>query len=377
MKYACTVVLACHNKENYLSRCLDSLVKQSRFEEFEIVVVDDHSSDDSPKIIREYSERHINITLVEFAVGSGGPSRPRNVGIDRATTPYVIFADPDDMVVNDGYSLLLTEMERRESDILIAAREGVDRYGVQKWVDFIEERPYQNVNNDYVRQSLLWRPPFILKTIYSIDLLKSHNIRFLEGISTSEDEIFDMSCLAHAKRVTKINNIVYRYSCESEGSITTSVSPKVFEQLALILPNLDQTYKMMFDEATTVNRINNLLNYYLGRIAFLTEDRFVPKALEDIRSACEILGFDRLRNTDNELHALNLSRIENREFVILAAAMFRRELNSKKSDLKQLSGFGLKHKIYAKARSLTIARLLVKRLRGLAVFAKSKVRWRR
>lgn len=216
-KYRASIILACHNKEKFLEKSIDSLINLSLFNEMEIIIVDDHSCDNSVAIIKEYQEKYSNIKLIELEFGSGGPSKPRNIGIEMAQARYVIFMDPDDVVINDGYSLLVEKIEELNSDILIATRIGVNSQGKEVWKDYIDYYPYINENNREIQKDLFSRRPFILKSIYSKDLILKNNIRFNEKISTSEDECFGMECVYYAKRITKINDIVYQYTVEASG----------------------------------------------------------------------------------------------------------------------------------------------------------------
>jgi len=351
MSYKATIVLACYNKEKFVERSLQSIVDLSRFNDFEVFIVDDKSTDNSVELIKNFSNKYENINLVEFEVGSGSPSKPRNVGIEMSTTPYIIFADPDDMIVNDGFSTLLTKMEEYDSDIIIAAREGINEKGVKKFVDFIEENPYINENNINIQKDLLNRYPYILKTIYSKKLLNDNNIRFIEEITTSEDEIFDMTCLAYAKKVTKINDIVYRYTVEATGSITTRVTLSIYQQLLVIIPELDRVYSMMFDEQTVINRIGKLVSYYLGRVAFLSNYAEIDEALEYIYQSCSKIGYDRLLKIEDDNERLHVFLLEKKDYVALSSKMFLRRLRMKDDDIRAISKE--KNKISKKYKKLS------------------------
>jgi len=304
MAYKATVAIACYNKEKSVARALDSLVAQSRFEEFEVIVVDDCSKDNSAEIVAGYAEKYPNVRLIRFEKGSGGPSRPRNVAIEHSTGDYLIFMDPDDIVINDGYSLLLTKMEEYRSDILIAARVGVTQAGQQVFVDFIDEQfTYVNQNTPKIRRDLLYRRPFILKTIYRKGMIVDNGIRFNENICTSEDESFDMWCVACADKITKINDVVYQYTVESEGSITTSIGMKVYESYYDVLAELYHSYSLSFDAETVAERLMRVTgDFYLPRVAFFDEYENIGKACECLYRAFDQFGrehFDALTNPES------------------------------------------------------------------------------
>lgn len=290
MDYKATIAIPCYNKEKYLRRALDSIVEQSRFGDFEVIIVDDCSTDGSAAIVEDYAQRYENISLIVLDQPSGSPSKPRNTAIEASTTDYLIFMDPDDKIINDGYSTLLTKMEEYRSDVLIAARIGVNKEGVTEFTDFIDENfTYINENTDAIREDLLYRRPFILKTIYKKSLITENGLRFNERICTSEDESFDMRCIAYAKRVTKINDIVYQYTVESDGSITTKVDLRIYEELYDVICELADTYRLMFSDEVVADRLMTLMGrFYIQRISFFTK-------AEDIVAACNLVyeTFDR------------------------------------------------------------------------------------
>lgn len=340
MTYKATIILACYNKESYLERALNSIVKLSRFNDFEIIIVDDCSKDNSVAIIKEFSNKYANIKLIEFETGSGSPSKPRNVGMDNAHSPYFIFMDPDDQIINDGYSTLLTKMEEFQSDLLIAARVAVDDDGNERFVDFIDSNfNYVNTNNKKLQLSLLSQRPFILKTIYSRKLLEDHNIRFNENLSTSEDEIFDMACVAYAKRITKIDDIVYQYTYEAQDSITTKVNLKLYEQMSLVLTELAKTYSLMFDKDLVSYRLFALVSvFYIRKIPFMTESEDIKQACDYVHEAVLHYGADNFkkvlyRKEDFDL----LTDIENKNYLNMTVKYFIRRQNELKRDYNNLN----------------------------------------
>ena len=291
--YKATIILPCYNKEDYVERAIKSIIKQSRFKDFEVIFVDDCSTDNTVKIIEKYTKKYENISLIKFEKGSGSPSKPRNVGIEKSTTDYLIFMDPDDQIINDGYSLLLSKMEEYKSDILIATRIGVNDYGQHVFMDFRSNKfTYVNRNDYSVKLDLLNRPPFILKTIYSKKLIVDNKIKFNEKISTSEDEAFDMTCVAYAKKISKIDDIVYKYTSESVGSITTSIGLKVYEDLYEIFKELTKAYKLTFNDTIIAERLIGLLDtFYINKMSMIDSYENVMKACDLVYDAFDKYGY--------------------------------------------------------------------------------------
>ena len=315
--YKATIILPCYNKEDYVERAIKSIIKQSRFKDFEVIFVDDCSTDNTVKIIEKYTKKYENISLIKFEKGSGSPSKPRNVGIEKSTTDYLIFMDPDDQIINDGYSLLLSKMEEYKSDILIATRIGVNDYGQQVFMDFRSNKfSFINKNDYSIKLDLLNRPPFILKTIYSKKLIVDNKIKFNEKISTSEDEAFDMTCVAYAKKISKIDDIIYQYTSESVGSITTSIGLKVYEDLYEIFKELTKAYKLTFDDTVIAERLVGLLDtFYINKISMID-------SYENVMKACELI-YDSLDKYGYKI----FDKLVTRRYVELIDSIKRRDLS--------------------------------------------------
>ncbi|MCL2463684.1 MAG: glycosyltransferase, partial [Micrococcales bacterium] len=226
-----SIILACYNVADFIDEALASIVAQSEFSQFEIIPVDDGSTDATWSVIERYRRQHPeHFFPIHFDQGSGGPGRPRNAGLDRATGDYVIFMDPDDRIYQDGYSLLLHAIDQYRSDVVIATRYGVpEKAGPEArvWVDWLAPEPYVNDGSATVKRNLLEQRPVILKTIYRRDRIEQWGLRFLEGVASTEDEIFDKKFLLLSDRITKINDVVYLYTVARSGSITSKITSKV------------------------------------------------------------------------------------------------------------------------------------------------------
>lgn len=312
MKYKATIILPCYNKEKFITRALDSIISLSRFKDFEVILVDDHSKDNTVKLIEKYEKKYKNIKLYKFSKGSGSPSKPRNFGIEKSNADYLIFMDPDDQIINDGYSTLLTKMEEYQSDILIGTRILVNEYGKKVWTDFIYEDGYINSNSYDIKFDLLNRPPVILKTIYKKSLIIDNDIKFNEKITTSEDEAFDIKCIAHATKITKINDIVYQYTAEAEGSITTNVSLKIYEQAYDVLKELDEAYSLIFSKEIIAKRFIDLFfGFYIKKITFFKTNEEIEKASKLIYEAFKKYGFEKFNALKTKEYKEKLEDLKN------------------------------------------------------------------
>ena len=113
-------IVPVYNMEEYVGRCLNSLLNQDiPFTEYEIIVVNDGSTDSSLKILHEYAEKHANIRIVTQE--NKGLSAARNIGLREATGEYIWHIDSDDWIVENCASRLLELCKRDDLDMLEVA----------------------------------------------------------------------------------------------------------------------------------------------------------------------------------------------------------------------------------------------------------------
>ena len=115
-----TIIIPVYNAEKYLRDCLDSLINQDyNQEKYEIILVNDCSSDNSVKIIKEYQKKYSNVVLFDLKK-KAGVSNARNVGIKNATGEYLMFCDADDVYEKDSISSYMRVVKEENSDYVVS-----------------------------------------------------------------------------------------------------------------------------------------------------------------------------------------------------------------------------------------------------------------
>ncbi|WP_370900571.1 glycosyltransferase [Chryseobacterium gossypii] len=122
-----SIIVPVYNVENYLAKCLDSLVNQT-LANIEILIVNDGSKDNSEQIIQEYRDKYPQ-KIKAFKKENGGLSDARNFGIDKATGDYIGFVDSDDHVSETMYEEMLDLAEKHQARMVICNIQKVDEYG--------------------------------------------------------------------------------------------------------------------------------------------------------------------------------------------------------------------------------------------------------
>lgn len=198
-----SIIIPIFNLSKYLPTCLDSIFLQS-FINYEILLVDDGSSDESWRLCTEYEKKYCRVRA--FHKKNGGVSSARNLGMKEAQGEWVIFIDGDDIISIDGLSAISKELSNNDTDLLV--------YGQRRYLDghaFYDVVP-QQINptplefissSDYNHSGCVY--------VFRKEWIDKYNIKFCEDITHSEDQNFILKYLSHNPRIKCIKNIIYHY----------------------------------------------------------------------------------------------------------------------------------------------------------------------
>ena len=222
-----TVIVPVYNVENYLNKCLDSLINQT-YKNLEIIVINDGSTDNSGEICQEYAQKDNRIIYVEQE--NGGLSDARNAGLERMTGSYVTFVDSDDWVEPDYVEVLHNKLIGYQADIAIG-----------NYYSYNEDEAmyYFHVNSESYYEKL-YDNISIFENLYDAKQMKSFSlisawgklykselfdyIRFDKG-KLGEDGYINQKLYLLVQKVIYINQGLYAYRQRS-GSITKTWTEK-------------------------------------------------------------------------------------------------------------------------------------------------------
>lgn len=214
MKFSFVVPI--YNVEAYLERCIKSIIAQT-YSDFEVILVDDGSTDSSLEICREYEKMDDRISV--YSKENGGLSDARNYGLARASGEYVIFVDSDDYIDEKTCEMLLPLTELKP-DIIQgnAIREGAGD-GVLRRIYMEEGKVYKG--SDYMK-ALALQNQMTMEAWLNIcrrEFLRDNALEFKKGI-LHEDEEFTPRLYLTAQRVVDARAVFYHYVIR-ENSIMT------------------------------------------------------------------------------------------------------------------------------------------------------------
>lgn len=217
MKYDLSVVLPVFNVEQYLSSCLDSLLKQTFPGSIQIILVEDESPDNSLAICREYASAHENITLIEH-VENGGSAVSRNTGLQAAIGKYFVFVDPDDLLPENALEILFNAIEQSGADIVKGSNSSFSDSKVKDRsaysVDRIEEYRGESCLTVLLKHEKLRGHPW--GKIFRSSSFKG--ILFTPGYRMAQDLLFCAEVFSKARHLVLIPDLVYQYRIHSGGA---------------------------------------------------------------------------------------------------------------------------------------------------------------
>ncbi|SCS17078.1 glycosyl transferase [Staphylococcus aureus] len=228
MKFS--VIVPTYNSEKYITELLNSLAKQDFPKtEFEVVVVDDCSTDQTLQIVEKYRNK-LNLKVSQLETNSGGPGKPRNVALKQAEGEFVLFVDSDDYINKETLKDAAAFIDEHHSDVLLIKMKGVNGRGVPQSM-FKETAPEVTLLNSRIIYTL--SPTKIYRTA----LLKDNDIYFPEELKSAEDQLFTMKAYLNANRISVLSDKAYYYATKREGEHMSSayVSPEDFYEVMRLI----------------------------------------------------------------------------------------------------------------------------------------------
>lgn len=211
-----SIIVPIYNAEQYLRRCIDSILAQS-YTDFELLLIDDGSKDASGDICDEYAAKDTRVRV--FHKENGGVSSARNLGLDNAQGEYITFCDADDHVSEDW---LAAYSEAIASNVALA----IQGYYAIDGDNTVEKLLQPHSGNSIEAKRKLIESQFAQDTYYYLwvklfrrDLLESHQIRFDEQSVLGEDTQFISKYLEYAVSFMCIDSMGYYYILPSQKKI--------------------------------------------------------------------------------------------------------------------------------------------------------------
>lgn len=207
-----SVIIPVYNIEKYLPWCIQSVLNQS-YPYFELILVDDGSTDSSSAICDEFAENDSRIRVIHKE--NRGVSAARNSGIEEAKGDFIVFVDSDDLIQKRMLQKMVAAITHYKTDLAIC---GYERFR-DGWKQRHRLSPYSLVIlQSRLELASVYKAPAtnlfgvsIWGKMYRANLIREHNIRFREDINYEEDCIFNLDYFRHVTTTAVLRDYFYRW----------------------------------------------------------------------------------------------------------------------------------------------------------------------
>ena len=246
MRMQLSIIIPIYNTEKYLRRCVDGILNAD-ISDYEILLIDDGSTDDSGAICDAYAKEYSFIRV--FHLENGGVSKARNYGLSKAKGDCLFFVDSDDGIEKEGLKHVMEVLQSdAEAQMACFGFSRVYEDGrAKKRIICSEEEDHRSVQGKDVLYQVLNGPGYVWNKIFKRKLIQG--ITFDESLCYGEDTFFVFQALKNCEKAIIFHAAPYCYFCERTGNVTASA---VDERSIEYLRVNRGIYEAMKDTATTI-----------------------------------------------------------------------------------------------------------------------------
>lgn len=270
-----SVIIPVYNVEEYLRECVDSVLTQT-YQNFEIILVDDGSTDSSGQICDEYASNDERICVIHQK--NSGPSKTRNTGLDNATGKYIYFLDSDDYIENNALELLVNTAESNNADLVFFDAHSFTDEGSEVKQGYVVKGTYDSKSGYEILSELHNNKDYhcaIYLLFIKHQLLIDNKISFLEAAYCSEDMLFSYQVYCSAEKTVQCKNTLYHRRYRSGSIVTSKKSQRHFRSCR-------DVYEEIRDYSKKIGKTGDYMaTEYTVRCAFNALDTYKKISKED------------------------------------------------------------------------------------------------
>ena len=283
-----SVIIPMYNAEKYISKNINSILSQT-YSYFELIIVNDGSTDNSLDVVYKFSDERINIISKE----NGGVSSARNLGLSAAKGDYVFFIDADDYIEPNTLEKFVDVIDSYNPDLIICGifsetykNSGHDLLCYDEKF-YASKKEFKKDIISLYSHALLYN---VWNKLFKREILLKNNISFPD-IGFGEDCVFNQDYILHSNSFYNLNDCLYHYVREVKNSITTKFIPNLFD----IRLNENKVF------------INFFKSYGIkeGKYLEFLSKRFIERTLgclENIHRKSNLKFSERYRETSRIIH---------------------------------------------------------------------------
>ncbi len=328
-----SVIIPIYNTEEYLAKCIESVLNQD-YDNLEVILVNDGSKDNSLKICEKYAEKDTRIVLIDKE--NTGVSDSRNHGLKIATGDYIAFVDSDDWIEPNMYSSMLESIIKTGADLCLSSYFVEDENGsviyklkndkdILDYYDLVDSIIPRIIGSDNIGLSNNKISGFIVRVLFNRKILFENNVFFEKDLHYKEDEVFLIKTLFNCKKVALLDQPFYHY-LKRKTSAVASYRPNKKEEESLavdyIIEALEKYGKDIDYKEKYKNNFDSRFFYFQSGLVFNEAHPDSTKKLgEKLRSVKEICENKRFASLLNDLDTSDFSFFKKIRFQLMKAKM--------------------------------------------------------
>ena len=300
-----SIIIPVYNVEEYITECLQSVMRQTYQGVIECILVDDCGTDNSiavaEQLIAEYETAKSQVQDVRGRITfkilhhdhNRGLSAARNTGTDAATGDYIYYLDSDDYISDDCLEVLSEPLKERVYDMVIG---DIQTFGDKQGLQYLYEDRDEIIGNDNVFAAYADRFIYVMawNKLCKLSFLREYNITFLEG-QLHEDDLWTYYVMLHIQAIAIQHIVLYYYRIHGNSIMldTSNISRKADSQMRTLLVIQSHPCK---DE----KNYYKCILYYWGRylqLAFESKQQFYKK-YKQLRKSCPYNPYRLLRRKE-------------------------------------------------------------------------------
>ena len=301
-----SIIIPVYNAEEYLPRCLDSVVGQA-LQRWELLLIDDGSRDSSGLICDNYAAKDERIHVIHQK--NAGVSTARNAGLEAASGKYIGFVDADDWIAPEMFLNLLSAAEDQSCELVMCDARTVYPDGRSEPDTITQLKDSCILNSENIFPKLLlemagsaWR------CLYRVEMLRRHAVSFPLGIKFSEDRVFNILSIGYADRIAYEKAAYYQRFINAQSAVHR-FHPDYFEACLDAASAIKNAIKVAWDDSAEIQTayLRQLIggaflavcNYYYKTSPLSNKERHAAvRALcqnSELRAAIERTGIADIR----------------------------------------------------------------------------------
>ncbi|MBQ7514433.1 MAG: glycosyltransferase [Prevotella sp.] len=300
-----SIIVPVYNVEKYVRPCIESILRQGLDEaRYEVIIVNDGSTDNTIHVLEDLLAKHHNITVVHQ--DKLGVAIARNTGLIHAVGDYVMFIDADDLLVENALGPLLKEVLKEQPDLLAAnfVKMTDEEIEHQRGCPSCEQEDksqrecphaFQSVTGkEFFLHHLNPRACYVWRTLYRNEFIRKHHLQFISGIYF-EDVPFTITCSLKAERCIVASHTLYIYR-QHTGSIVSSINKKKMMDMHVVLATLWDMRPQVTDEEKRRKLMEAIFTTFSIEMWYITHHQHLfaerKAIIHDLKKTVPDLHFD-------------------------------------------------------------------------------------